>query len=216
MPAAHKLARPTGGAMKKSCHTASHATRFQRYTSLRLFRHGHRPDQGNVIMCNSAKRFIPICLLLLLLVPGSALGQSGNDNSYYGYLSGGAGVSSGGTGLLTVAGGGEIFVHRRLTIGGELAAIAPPTDLGSTIGIISPNISWHFRPGRSTGRLEPFVTGGYSLFFRNGALSGLNFGGGAIWWVSEGVGLRLEARDHVPVMELDRHIVLFRAGITFR
>ncbi len=208
--------------MKKICRTTSRSTLARGYTDgwAVTFRQAESPaDQGYSIMHNSAQKFGPTWLLLLLLIPGGVYGQSGMDNSYYGYLSGGAGVTSAGTGLVSVAGGGEVFVHPSsggLAIGGELAAIAPPTEPREVIGVLSPNLSWHFRAGHSPGRVEPFITGGYSLFFRSGSLNGLNFGGGAIWWFREGIGLRLEARDLVPLTELDRHIVLFRAGIAFR
>jgi hypothetical protein len=94
---------------------------------------------------------------------------------------------------MMLAAGGEVFVHKRLAAGAESGMHFPSSRIGSAIGIFSPNISWHFL--KRTGRVSPFITGGYSLFFRDGTSNGFNLGGGVIWWFRDGVGLRLEARD---------------------
>src|SRR5439155_9588175 len=70
--------------------------------------------------------------------------------------------------------GGEGFIYKGLGIGAEIGPVGPwstPRDGGWTdyvIGLGSANFSYHFFPGTADTELEPFVTAGYSMFFRHG------------------------------------------------
>jgi hypothetical protein len=55
----------------------------------------------------------------------------------------------------------------------------------------------HFRPRRGQQKLVPFVTGGYTLFFRSRTANGFNFGSGVNYWFREHPGLGLEFRDNL-------------------
>jgi hypothetical protein len=73
-----------------------------------------------------------------------------------------------------------------------------------------------FRPKTSDNKVEPFVTGGYTHFFRWGTPNGINFGGGVNYWFSNHVGLRFEVRDNARGNRPLHHFVGFRIGLTFR
>jgi hypothetical protein len=84
------------------------------------------------------------------------------------------------------------------------------------MGTLSPDVSYHFRPRSGEQKLVPFVTGGYTLFFRSGTANGFNFGGGVNYWFREHLGLRLEFRDNVSTTDATVHWLGFRVGLAFR
>ena len=94
----------------------------------------------------------------------------------------------------------------------DVGYITPTRSLLSGIGIFSPGLAYRFNRGNKT---EPFVTGGYSLFFRGGTASGVFFGGGIDRWFRENVGFRVEGRDQV-IVEHNDHFVEARFAILFR
>jgi hypothetical protein len=64
------------------------------------------------------------------------------------------------------------------------------------VAVGSANLSYHFLSGTKDRKLEPFVTAGYTLFFRAGTSTGVNLGGGVNVWLTEHAALRLEVRDN--------------------
>ena len=111
--------------------------------------------------------------------------------------------------------GGEGLVYKGLGVGGELSYLSF-SRFDNGVGVVSPNVSYHFSNVSKDGKWVPFVTGGYSLYFRNSTASGVNFGGGVTYWMKERVGLRFEVRDQVIALDGTGHFVGFRAGISFR
>ena len=153
---------------------------------------------------------------LLVLLAG-AQAQSNNTKEYkgQGYAFAAPLVSNYGDSGWQTGFGGEGLVYKGLGVGGEVSYLK----LGGYtygLGAVSPNASYHFRGLTKDGKLVPFVTGGYSLYFRNGVAHGLNFGGGVNYWFKERVGLRVEVRDQVLPFDGTLHYVGFRAGISFR
>jgi hypothetical protein len=63
--------------------------------------------------------------------------------------------------------------------------------------------------------VTPFLTGGYTLWFRHGAVSAVNVGGGVHYWLRDGLGLRAEFRDHVPLGDYSSKPHLWGARIGF-
>jgi hypothetical protein len=130
-----------------------------------------------------------------------------------GYANFGGSSSAGDfTNLLAMGGGGEGFVYRSIAVGGDAAYLFPARRFLGGLGLVSANGSYHFT-GLGDGRLAPFVTGGYSLAFREGAVNMANFGGGVTYWFRPGLGVRFEVRDH---HHSDFSIVTFRIGLSFR
>lgn len=119
--------------------------------------------------------------------------------------------------------GGQVFVHEGLGVGVEFAYAGPDWGFGTgdAVGVGSANASYHFFGKKNRRRVEPFVTGGYSLYFgdRTAFESGFNVGGGVNLWMAKHVGLRLEARDqdHIEYFHSQfTRFVAFRVGVTFR
>jgi hypothetical protein len=152
------------------------------------------------------------CFLLLGCLTAQAQGNS------YGYLvAGPGGVTSrygGGGTTLHIAGGGEGVFNNGAGIGAEIGYLYPVQQVDAGLGVFSINGSYHFL--KANDKVKPFLTGGYSGFFRSGYLNGLNVGGGVTYWFKSRVGLRVEVRDNVFGDEGGVNFINARFGITFR
>lgn len=155
-------------------------------------------------------------LSFFVLAHVAAFGQSTGEPRAWGYGFGGVGGTSGNSvATLHVGGGGEALVYKGLGLGAEVGYVAPFEAVGDGIGIFSTNVSYHFVKPQSNRKLVPFVTGGFSLAFRNRASGGGNFGGGVQYWVRPRLGLRFEFRDHIFSSDTP-HLYGFRVGLSFR
>ncbi len=144
--------------------------------------------------------------------------QTTNENGYgYGYIfAAPGGASSGGGGTLHIGGGGEGVSKNGAGIGEELAYLTPFESIGDGLGTFSVNGSYHFLKSSKSGKLVPFVTGGYTGFFRGGYANGVNVGGGVNYWFKQRIGLRIEFRDNVLIENGSAHFLNVRVGLTFR
>jgi hypothetical protein len=127
------------------------------------------------------------------------------------------GISNGGTSL-HLGGGIEVLAWKGLGASFEGGYVGPlPDGFDYGIGVVSANAFYQFgRPQRR--KVTPFVTGGYSLGFRSQSVNAVNVGAGVNYWLSEGVALRLELRDHIPIENglRDEHLWGARVGFTWR
>lgn len=121
--------------------------------------------------------------------------------------------------------GGELLFLKGGGVGVELGYAGPDWsfDGGGAVGVGSLDASYHFFGNRSRRRVEPFVTGGYSLYFgqRTTFQSGYNLGGGVNIWVIKHAALRLEVRYQGGINGFQgysqfNHYIDFRVGMTFR
>ncbi len=125
---------------------------------------------------------------LLVCLAGVAAGQSGQ-----GYLSLGVGSGPGGA-LTEPAAGGEFIVAQTVGIGGDLGAVLRH----SSFGFVSLDGSFHLARNAATGKIDPFIVGGYSRAFDIfSGLNGGNFGFGVNFWFTDHYGLHAEFRDLV-------------------
>jgi hypothetical protein len=105
--------------------------------------------------------------------------------------------------------GGEGFIYKGLGIGAEIGGVGK----GYVVGLGSANLSYHFFPQTPDSKIEPFVTAGYSMFFRAGTFHGYNAGGGMNVWLNKDVAMRFEVRNqHTRAYET----ISFRIGLTFK
>ena len=142
----------------------------------------------------------------------SGFAQSSDEPKGQGYAFFAPGVATnGGPALMHVGGGGEALI-KRVGVGGEIGYLTPWRSMSSGLGVGSVNGSFNLKPGK----VSPFVTGGYTLFFRSGTANGYNFGGGVHYRLSDRTALRFEVRDNVLPDFKDQHFVGFRIGVTFR
>lgn len=161
-------------------------------------------------------KMIMACVLLLLCV-GLTNAQSTDSRKGWGYAFFGAGAAAddGATALFHVGGGGEGLIKDGFGAGAEVGYVAPVESSSNGLGLFSANASYHFGGKDESKKFVPFVTGGYSLVFRSGASHGGNFGGGVHYWISDGVALRVEFRDHIFSSDFP-HLLSFRFGVTLR
>jgi hypothetical protein len=134
----------------------------------------------------------------------------------YLFVAPGGVAPNGSTATLHFGVGGEGLLHKGLGVGGEIGYLTPARSFDSGFGIFSANGSYHFTQATASGKVVPFVTGGYSLFFRDGHANGFNAGGGVNYWFRERLGVRLEFRDQVVTEGREVHYLGFRVGLAFR
>lgn len=114
---------------------------------------------------------------------------------------------------LAFGGGGEGFLKRGWSLGGDLAYLFPASEPSGGIGLASLSTGYHFA---RTSKFVPFLAGGYTLGFRSGVGHFFHYGGGATYWFSGRVGFRVEVRD-LRWFEYPRdHLWMVRFGAAFR
>jgi hypothetical protein len=118
---------------------------------------------------------------------------------------------------LHIGGGGEIVLGKGIGLGAEIGALGPTKEFSDVFGVFSLNGYYHFSRSGQGRKLDPFVTGGYTLFFRTGRANLANVGGGVNYWFHDRIGLRLEFRDQIRTPGGGTlHFWNVRAGIAFR
>ncbi|MCC6364088.1 MAG: hypothetical protein IT165_11220 [Bryobacterales bacterium] len=110
--------------------------------------------------------------------------------------------------------GGEGVVWKGITAGGDIGAIYPFRAPAEVFGVLNVNGGYHFLAGRKDTKWDPFVTAGYSLFFRQGSANGANYGGGVVYWAKPKIGIRAEFRNHQYSVN-ERGFPEFRIGVAF-
>lgn len=135
----------------------------------------------------------------------------------YAYFAPGGATANGYTSMTLGLGfGGEARIARHIGAGAELGALGFTQSYpDSVMGVFSPNGYIHIN-GSKEAKFDPFVTGGYTLFFRYGNENLANFGGGLNYWATRRVGFLAEVRDHVTTQYDKVHFWGFRFGVTFR
>jgi hypothetical protein len=157
-------------------------------------------------------------VLLLLLLVGYSPAKAQESRKYF-FLAPGAQTTLGAGGRTSRAygagGGGELILAPHVGIAFEIGTIIPgqAKTSNSIVGIFSANGDYHFR----TKTLDPFLTAGYSLMFRDFTANAANFGVGTNYWFGDDIGLLVEARDHYgKVQGVFTHLWEVRVGLTFR
>ena len=118
--------------------------------------------------------------------------------------------------------GGEVFVYKGLGAGVEAGYAAPDLKFGRIgLGMASFDASYHFFSRKNHRNIEPFVVGGYSLYYgdRSATQNSFNIGGGVNWWLAKHAAFRLDIRDqdHINYFHSPfTRFVALRVGVTFR
>ena len=173
--------------------------------------------------------------LILGLVPCLGQAQSSEYSKGHGYAFGGAGGQTDGGAGVHLGVGGEGFFNRFVGVGAEVGYVGGSGRSKSDAGILSPNFVARFLAKDNKNKVEPFVTGGYTLFYHgvteyrlNSGFgyspfnvhrleNGVNLGAGANWWVSERLGLRFEFRDYILIGPYEStHFAGAHIGLIFR
>jgi hypothetical protein len=108
--------------------------------------------------------------------------------------------------------GADVFLYKGLAANVDAGYAGYYNNFRSDgIGLLSTDLSYHFK---NSTRIEPFVTAGYTLAFRDTTANLGNYGGGVICWFAKHAGVRVEARDHRDAS--GNFFTAVRFGISFR
>ncbi len=150
---------------------------------------------------------------LLLVFCATALAQS--SAGYIFFAPGGVTSSGYTSGTYQIGGGGDVILGKGIGVGAEIGAIAPMESFAAALGVFSPGVSYHFIHDKRR-KIDPYVTGGYTLFFREGAENLFHFGAGTNYWFARHVGLRVEFRDQIYTQYRATHFWGIRLGVALR
>jgi hypothetical protein len=149
----------------------------------------------------------------LILMTVLSLEINAQPSNVYVFFAPGGLTGYGRTDMTLHAGlGGEAIVGKGVGVGAELGAVGPRQYLADAVGLFSPNGYYHFVHGKNV-KVDPFVTGGYTLLFRAGHVNLFNFGAGVNYWFHRRIGTRFEFRDHVYHNYATLHYWGFRFGL---
>jgi hypothetical protein len=153
---------------------------------------------------------------LLFVIPLSGQIFETEPKKGYGYFfaTPGAVIGDGASATLTIGGGAEGLIKGGLGLSADVGYLFfPRGGFGSGVGIFSPGVVYQFRLARKT---VPFITGGYSLAFRQGTYNLIHFGGGINHWFNTRWGIRVEGRDHIDPHYPEYNFLQFRVALLVR
>lgn len=131
-----------------------------------------------------------------------------------GYLTFGIGQCQHRVTNMSVGGGGEGFLWRGLTLGGDIGYFRFVGRGTYHFGMSTLNVGYNFAPRRRLNRVDPFVNGGVvGVAFGPGVAQAGSVGGGVNLWVKPKVGVRMEGRVAGFAGEA---LAMFRVGLVFR
>lgn len=159
-------------------------------------------------------------VVILLGVAASLQAQDSPEKAFRyrgsGYVLFGAGACQHRVPAVHISGGGEAFVFRGLSVGGELGYHTFVERYATGFGVGTMTVGYHFVDRDTPKRFDPFVSMGFPGFyatreFGGGAAGSL--GGGLTYWFKRKIGLRAEYRIYALAEE---GIQTFRIGLSFR
>ena len=152
--------------------------------------------------------------ILVVLALAAPLGAEQHSHGYLFVAPGGLTGPARTNATVHLGAGAEFALPKGFGAGAELGALGRTDSFADVLGVFSVNGYYHF--SRRSGKLDPFATAGYSLFFRSGHANLFNFGGGMNYWFLSRVGFRSEIRDHVWNADGTVHYWGVRFGLAFR
>ncbi len=154
-------------------------------------------------------------LLFAATLPAQVLPDTPKPFRQYGtaHVTFGIGSCQHGYANVSFAGGGDAFLWRGITLGGEAGYFRFTGESGFGIGTI--NVGYNFANRKSPGRFEPYANFGLLGigFAAGGVAPAGSLGGGVNTWITRKVGIRTEFRVYAVAEEA---IAMFRVGLSFR
>jgi hypothetical protein len=186
----------------------------------------------NILLRGNMKRLIGTVALVILTSAWAMAQESFQAPRGLGYIYAGPATHQMG---LTMGLGGEGFLFKGLGVGAEIGTAGFNTSANGNpnwIGVGSADASYHLFTKKAKGRVSPFVTGGYTLFFGQdtdagtGSIAhGYNLGGGVDLFASKYLGVRFDVRYYAHGGRIlwasfpndsQLNFAAFRIGFTFR
>jgi hypothetical protein len=157
-----------------------------------------------------------IALFLLFSVTTFGQAPEAIPRTGYGYafFTPGVLVGEGASPTINIGGGAEGLIKGGLGASVDLSYLFfPRSGFGEGFGMFSPGMVYQFGRYRKT---VPFVSGGYTLAFRQGTENLVYGGGGFNHWFGKRWGLRFEVRDQIAPRDPEYNFLQFRIGLLFR
>jgi hypothetical protein len=159
----------------------------------------------------------PMILAMGLFLGGVTFGQGlETPKTGYGYafFTPGVVIGDGASPTVNIGGGAEGLIQRGLGASVDLSYLFfPRSGFSAGFGMFSPGMVYQFRTDRKT---VPFVSGGYTLAFRQGIEHLAYAGGGFNHWFGNRWGMRFEVRDQIAPRDPEYNFLQFRIGFLFR
>ena len=158
-------------------------------------------------------RIVLAVFLLGFFLTVSVSGQGSEKKGWgYGFFVGGfATDGSESEGIVHMGGGVDLLLAGGLGVGLEIGSLSWG-GISDGVGVFSPGVIYAFNTDQKT---IPFITGGYTLFFREGSANGAFFGGGVNYLIGDNWGIRVEGRDQVFIEDGSFHNLEARFGVMF-
>lgn len=159
------------------------------------------------------KKLTTVCILILIATVTTAFAQPQEGRGAgAAYAAGGAvGDSDDNEGFWQFGGGGEYVFSNGLGFEVDVG-IVTAGGFDASAGVFSVGPLYEFKSDKKTA---PFLTGGYTLFFRSGTANAFHVGGGVRHWFNDSFGMRFEVRDEV-VVPGSIHFIQGRVTFLFR
>jgi hypothetical protein len=138
----------------------------------------------------------------------AASGLASAQTTAVGYTFGSPGFASCGCdeslAIMHAGGGGEARIGGVIGVGADIGYVAPFEYFSEGVGLLSVNGTYYFPYTGRARRTQPFVTGGYSMLFRDGSEHLANVGFGVDHWVTRTDRSAVANRLHDPFAVHDR------------
>ena len=159
-------------------------------------------------------RTILVVLTAVLMLASPTVAQETRESvSHATTVFGSLGGIGDGTATIHFGGGEELIWPNGLGLGADIGYITSTTAFADGLGLLTAGPIYEFR---TNSRYKPFVRGGVSLAFRNGALPLVHVGGGVNRWFDDRWGLKLEVRDHFDPRYPSFQVLEFSVGLLFK
>ena len=160
-----------------------------------------------------------ILALTLFAIPAWSQDETANKTFKYnglGYTFFSVGACQHRYANIGVGGGGEGFLWRGLTIGGDAGYYRFPADSNAGYGVATLGPGYHFVDRNKRSKFDPYVNANVLgiAFARGGVAAAASLGGGVNYWFKERMGLQTGVQ--VQGIGFEESLVLFRVGLTFR
>jgi len=159
------------------------------------------------------RRILVVLTAGLMLASPTTAQETADSVSRAATVFGSLGGMSDGTATIHVGVGEEFIWSNGLGLGADAGYISSTTQFAKGLWLLTAGPIYEFRTG---SHYKPYVRGGVTLAFGQGALPLMHVGGGLNRWFNERWGLKFEVRDHLHPRYPGFQVVEFTIGLLVR